>query len=398
MKLTTASIRTLSIPAGKSEAIYFDDDVPGFGIRIRDGGSRGYVFQYKLGTKQRRIALGPLSAIDLSKARDNAKDLYAKVRLGQDPAGEKAEAKAKAGRTFDTAIEDYLTIKKKSYAAQTFLDAARHLRTDAKTLHRLNVEKISRADIAGVLSTVRNNSGEVTGNRVRATLSGFFSWAMGEGMCDANPVVGTNRAEEKPRKRVLTPAELRIIWQALPDDHYGAILKLLALTGQRASEVADLRWSEIKGKTILLPEERTKNGRAHSVPLSNKASTIIGEQKERADRDLIFGDGEGGFSGWSKCKERLDAAIKEQVGKALPHWTPHDFRRSFATHAAEIGIQPHIIEAVLNHVSGHKAGVAGIYNHATYEPEKRAALDRWAEQLLAWVEGRESKVTALRRA
>src|SRR5262249_38663222 len=117
-------------------------------------------------------------------------------------------------------------------------------------------------------------------------------------------------------------------------------------------------------------------------------------------RKFIFGVGKGPFSGWSKSKEQLDERIAEaNGGKPLEHWTHHDLRRSFVTHAAERGIiQPHIIESIINHISGHKGGVAGIYNKATYQPERRAGLIKWAEQLLAWVEGRESNVTTLRRA
>ena len=102
------------------------------------------------------------------------------------------------------------------------------------------------------------------------------------------------------------------------------------------------------------------------------------------------------FSGWGKCKDALDEAIAKTTGKPLPHWTPHDLRRTAATVMAEIDVEPHIIEAVLNHVSGHKAGVAGIYNRASYEVKKRTALCRWAEHLAAIIEGRESNVTALR--
>jgi len=270
---------------------------------------------------------------------------------------------------------------------------------------------------------VRNNNGAVTGNRVRATLSAFFSWAMGEGLADTNPVIGTNRTEEKPRDRVLAPAELRAIWNALPDDHFGAIMKLLALPGQRAGEIAGLRWDEIKGKTIALPGERTKNHRPHTVPLSDAAAAIIAAQPRRAGTDgkpryLIFGLGEGPFSGWSNAKEALDAAIAEVEGRALPHWTPHDLRRTMATYiggglppvqfeslpeadksvAKGLGVQPHVIESVLNHVSGFKAGVAGTYNRSTYEPEKRQALDLWADHLLAIVAGSQSNVTTLQRA
>ena len=99
----------------------------------------------------------------------------------------------------------------------------------------------------------------------------------------------------------------------------------------------------------------------------------------------MFGRDDTGFQGWSKAKEKLDERMAK-AEKALPHWTPHDIRRSVATHMAEIGIQPHIIEAVLNHVSGHKAGIAGIYNRATYAYEKAQALELWARHVMALVE------------
>jgi integrase len=108
--------------------------------------------------------------------------------------------------------------------------------------------------------------------------------------------------------------------------------------------------------------------------------------------------GERGFSGWSKCKERLDERITKAAGRPLPHWTLHDLRRTCATRMADLAILPHVIEAVLNHVSGHKSGVAGIYNRALYEPEKRQALALWTDRVMALVDGRSSNVTVLKRA
>ena len=221
---------------------------------------------------------------------------------------------------------------------------------------------------------------------------------MGEGLVEANPVIGTNRSEETSRERVLDPAELRLIWNALRDDDTGAILKLLMLTGQRAGEIAGLRWSEIRDDAIVLPGERTKNHRPHTVPLSQAARDIIAKQQRREGRDLIFGRA-GRYNGWSYGTAAINKRVAEVAGRSLPHWTPHDLRRSFATHASKLGIQPHIIEAILNHVSGFRAGVAGIYNNLNpYNAEKRTALALWADHLLAIVEDRESNVAPLRRA
>jgi integrase len=397
MKLTASAIRSLTLPKGKLDYIEFDDAIPGFGLRIRDGGSRTWIFQYKLGSKQRRIVLGKATALPADKARDLAADHHAAVHLGRDPAGERAAARASAAETFETAVRLFLEHQKARLRPRSYPDVERHLLVHAKALHGLQLAKVARRDIASCITTVAQNRGAVTGNRVRTSLSSLFAWAMQQGLVDGNPVIGTARNQERPRDRVLEPAELRLIWNALGADDFGNIIKLLALTGQRASEIAGLCWSEVRDDLIVLSGERTKNHRPHTVPLSGAARAILDAQTRRPRRDLVFGNGEGPFSGWSNCKERLDERIAEAAGKPLPHWTPHDLRRTAATRMADIGIQPHIIEAVLNHVSGHKGGVAGIYNRSTYDPEKRAALNLWAEQLLAWVEGRESNVTPLRR-
>jgi integrase len=195
---------------------------------------------------------------------------------------------------------------------------------------------------------------------------------------------------------VLTDAELRTIWKACGDDDYGAVVKLLVLTGQRANEIGELHWDEVHDEQILLPGERTKNGRAHVIPLSDTAKDILGKIESKS-RTYVFGRDDSGFQGWSKAKERIDARIAK-AGKPLEHWTLHDLRRTAATRMADLGVQPHIIEAVLNHASGHKGGVAGIYNRATYDKEKRAALNLWAEHVLATVEGRKAVVVPLKRA
>lgn len=166
-------------------------------------------------------------------------------------------------------------------------------------------------------------------------------------------------------------------------DQFSDIVRLLILTGQRREEIGGLRWSEVdldRG-LIALPAERTKNRREHIIPLSPLARAIVERQprctERDTERDPIFGIGLGGFSGWSDCKAKLDA------GLSIAQFRLHDLRLTCATGMADLGVQPHVIEAVLNHVSGHKAGVAGIYNRATYEKEKRETLDRWAQHVEA---------------
>jgi integrase len=419
VKLTATNIHTLKITNGKDEQIHFCDDRPGLGLRLRRTGGRTLIYQYgrqiekatdnKCPTnKSPKVKICTVGgAMDFGEAVKVYKNLYARVQLGEDPASDKAKKKTAASKTFGAILPKYLAHKRETLRPRPYADVERHLLIHAKPLHPLQLRQdiaIWRQDIAAVITGVAMNSGAPTGKNVRSSLSGFFTWALGQGLLDVNPVAFTIQFSSRSRERVLAPAELRLIWNALANDHYGSIIKLLALTGQRAGEIAGLCWSEVdlEKNAILLPGERTKNHRPHLVPLSAPARAIIAAQPRRVSadgklRDLIFGLGERAFSGWSNCKERL-ARITDVNGAPLPHWTPHDLRRSFVTHASELGIaQPHIIEAVVNHVSGHKAGVAGIYNRASYEREKRHALDLWADQLLAWVENRDTSVTALRR-
>jgi integrase len=187
--------------------------------------------------------------------------------------------------------------------------------------------------------------------------------------------------------------ELAAVWRACDASAHGAVVRLLILTGQRRTEIGGLRFGEIGNGAIVLPRSRTKNKRPHAIPLSAPAQAILAGWPAQGS-DFVFGPQP--FSSWSRGKSLLDAALA-QAGAQLAPWTLHDLRRSAATGMAEIGIAPHIIEAILNHISGHKAGVAGVYNKAAYEKEKRAALAMWADHVMAAVEDRDATVVPMRR-
>jgi integrase len=221
---------------------------------------------------------------------------------------------------------------------------------------------------------------------------------MGRGLLEQNPVIGTQVAPEQSRTRVLSIGAPAAVWRGCDDNAYGAIVKLLILTGQRREEIGGLRSGEICGDydAIAPPPTRTKNKQAHLVPLSATAHAILAGQPA-ALRAFVF-DPKGRaapFTSWSRGKSLLDAALA-QAGVKLKPWTVHDLRRSVATGMAELGVAPHIVEAVLNHASGHKAGVAGVYNRATYVPEKRAALVLWADHVMAAVESGTATVVPMR--
>jgi integrase len=377
MRLTNEAISTLTVPPGKAEIIAFDDSLPGFGIRIRKGGSRRYIFQYKTGGINRRVTF---KETDARRARKAAEKLAARVTLGGDPALEKQDVRNAAGDTFQRCMGEYLARVTKRRES-TLREIKRHLLRNLHPLHRHHIKAIDRRKIAEQLSRLTVENGPVQSNRTRASLSAFFNWCLGQGYVDSNPVLQTNKNDEIARERVLGDSELRAVWKALPAGDYGDAVKLLILTAQRREEIARLRWDEINltnkdsenipARSIRLSGNRTKNGRPHIIPLSALALAILKAREN--GRDHVFGI-TAGFSAWSRAKKQLDGLLN------LKPWTIHDLRRSAVTGMAEkCKVKPHVIEAVINHVSGHKGGIAGVYNRASYEPEKREALGLWAK-------------------
>ncbi len=403
--MASASITIRAVQALAPGDVLWDgghkEAVRGFGVR-RQLDQASYILKYRVFGRQRFFTIGPHgSPWTPEKARREAKRLLGVVADGKDPADTKVEASLQAADTLRKITDQYLGVAKKKQRPRTYSEIARYLLITWKPLHSLSVFKISRRHIATRVADIEVKNGAVSAARARTALSTLFNWAIREGLdIPANPVHGTNRPEQpKSRERVLSDVELAEIWKACRDDDYGRILRLLILTAQRRDEVGGMQWSELDtaAEQWMLPSARTKNHREHVLPLVPAALTLL--PPRRADRDHVFGDGprrEGdqhrGFSGWSKSKAALDerilAARKTVDADAtpLPRWTVHDLRRTAATVMADrLGVLPHIVEAILNHVSGHRGGVAGIYNRARYQAEMRAALELWTEHLFAIV-------------
>jgi integrase len=387
MKLTDKAVSGLKLINGKSELLVFDETLPGFGVRLRAGGKRSWVVQYRNGQQQRRLSLGTIETIDAAEARKRAKAALARAQLGQDPQAEKAAARAPKipELTLQDLIERYLAAATRKLKASTYAGVVLHLRKHWKPLHSQEVRNLERRHISAEIGRIAESSGLYGANRSRAALSGLFAWAIGEGLANANPVVGTNKAiDEVPRDRVLTPAELALVWQHAGPGDYGAIVRLLILTGQRREELGGMLWNELNldGALWSIDASRTKNALPHDVPLAPAAVAILRGLKPRKDRDLVFGASAGPFQGWSSAKAALDERIAKTKKEEAKPWRLHDIRRTAATALGDqLGVLPHVVEAILNHISGHKAGVAGIYNRSVYAAEKRAALNAWAGRI-----------------
>jgi len=356
--------------------LLWDTAVVGFGAR-RQRRDAFYLLRYRLNGRQRFLTIGRHgSPWTPDTARGEAKRMLGIVAARGDPATERQ----RSAETFGPEVERYLERKRAAMKPRAYTEVERHLLNHAKPLAKLGLAEIDRRAIALRLAEVELASGPVARNRVRSSLSAFFAWAIREGLAEINPVAGTGKASEAVRERVLSEGELAAIWAALGEDQFGEIVRLLILTGQRREEIGGLRWSEVDFDRglIALPPERTKNKRLHELPLSSAARAVLERQPRRSERDLVFGLRQGGFSGWSDRKARLDACVP------MASWRLHDLRRTAATMMADrLGVLPHIVEAILNHVSGHRAGVAGIYNRARYLDAMRDALERWADHVTA---------------
>jgi integrase len=379
-----SDVHKLPVPR-EGEHAYYDshekEGVTGLVLRIRPSGSRTFQFYYRYNGKQKRIGLGDARTTTLEDARKAARKHRVALDNHEDPSIAKLTKKAQAGLTLEKVIGSYLEHCRGELKPTSLTEVTHYLNNRWQALHGLPVSRVTRAVVAEQLGSISTKYGKVSANRARGVLSACFAWAIGQGLCENNPVIGTNKNKEKPRERVLSDDELVKIWNASPDSEYGRILRLLMLTGCRRDEIGELKWSEVIGlgtadAHIALPAARTKNGRDHIVPLSSLAVEVLMEQPRILGRDAIFGRSQRGYSGWDKAKKRFNDGCKIKE-----HWTQHDLRRTAATRMADIGVQPHIIEAALNHVSGHKASVAGIYNRSTYATEKREALTRLAAHL-----------------
>jgi integrase len=401
MRLDTKTTSNLALPDGKTEQIFWDSELRGFGLRLRRRGDRlhrSWIAQYRVNGRTRRPKLGSAETLLAHEARAAARKVLAGAALGGDPQQEKQTRRRAATRVFSAVVGSYLEARRTELRANSFRSVKRYLTGPYfKPLHVIGVSEITHADVAACIRTIEQTRSAITAGCARRALSTLFAWAIAEGLMGPrpiNPVVGTRQpAGSVPRDRVLTNAELVAIWNATASDaYYSKIVRLLMLLASRPAEIGGMRWAELNldTGTWSLPKQRSKNHRAHEIVLSKPALAIIRSVEQQPGRDCLFG-AHVGFKQWWTAKLMLD----RQLGDQVKPWRLHDVRRSVATGMADIGIMPHVIEQVLNHQSGHRAGVAGIYNRARYDREVTAALVRWSEHLLALVEGRASNIVAL---
>jgi integrase len=399
MKFTKRNIDALSREIGADDYVMWNEDLPAMGIRLR-GDRQVYIDKPRVNGRLVTNTIGDVRKLSLEKAIKIAQQHFAEARLGIHAAGDKAKARAAAKQTLGATADRYLQIKQRTLRASTYKAAVRYFTVHWAPLRSRPLDGVGRRDIAMRLQELTAQNGRTAAARARDHLSTMYAWAIGEGLCDANPVIGTNDPEAgiASRDRTMTDRELTAVWNACGDDEFGRIIKLLILTGCRRQEIGGLRWSEIDFETgvLTLPKERTKNGRILQLPLPPAALDILRAIPRRpnggAPSEYVFG--REGFTSWGVMTIKLNKRIAT-AGVPVVGWRIHDLRRTFRTGIGRLGVPPHVAELCINHV---RQGMIGVYDRHNYQTEIGDALKTWSDHVTAVVQGRKRKLVPMKRS
>jgi integrase len=399
MRLTVKNVEALRPRAGRFEVP--DSHMTGLYLSVMPSGHKSWVVRYRHHRQSRKLTLGGYPQIDLKTARTLAAKALRWVAEGVDVAQEKIIARASQRDSIESAVEQFLERHvRRSNRPRTAQETERLLRRHVLPRWRgRTVHEITRRDVLDLLDHVVDDGAPIVANRVLAAVRKFFNWALSRDIITASPCAGVKPpSAERARDRVLSDDELKRVWHAADKmgGPFAALVKLLAITGQRRDEIARMRWAEIdiEKRLLILSGERTKNGRPHEVPLSTEAlATLDSISRIEGSPLVITTSGIAPVSGFSKSMRRLRALLPPEMS----HWTLHDLRRTCASGMARLGINLPVIEKCLNHTSGSFAGIVGVYQKHSFADEKRAALEAWGSFVAALVGNKPTKVLPLRR-
>lgn len=384
-----------------------DGATPGLFLIVQPTGAKSWAYRYRspLDGRTRKLTIGKAMAFSLAEARASAREAAHMVAKGQDPGELRKLQKVQAENTSDTLaflLDEFISRHvERNNKGSTAKEVKRLIATELRPAWGdRKIGTISKADAVQILDRLVDRGAEITANRTLALIRKFFNWAIERGLLETSPVRGMKApTPEKSRERVLGDYELDLLWQASSASGiFGQAIRTMLLTGQRRGEVSGMCWSELdltsSDCSWSIPAARTKNSRAHIVPLSAATVAVLLELPRIKGSPFVFtSTGEAIISGWSKAKLALDrrmhAIARERASRrgldaekvSIPSWRLHDLRRTAASGMARLGQPVHVVEALLNHKSGSVSGVAAVYNRYDYAAEKRRAADVWARHL-----------------
>lgn len=409
MKLTAATVDKMQ-PSDRRQEIP-DSLCTGLYLTVQPSGKKGWQIRYRHGGVHRRMTLGAYPVLSLADARQRARDALAAASEGKDPAAEVKAAKAPKPEDERDKIKTLMCQYYKRHVSGLKSGDVVKRELDRFVVAAWgdrDIHSIAKRDVIDLLDGIADSGRVVTANRIRAYLNKFLNWAVERDVIPLSPATGVRPvAKEASRDRVLTDDEVRWFWQACEAEGFpwGPLGKFLLLTGQRLNEAAQITEGEIHGDLWRLSADRTKNGRAHDVPLTASARKVLDEVERIEGKPCFYFTTTGGtpVSGFFKARATLASAMEQIAAKErgepveIPRWTFHDLRRTGATGMARLGIAVRVTEAVLNHVSGTGGGIVAVYQRHDYAAEKRDALDAWSRFVTELVEGRAANVVRISR-
>lgn len=383
------------LQAGAKDIFLWDNELRGFGVRVTSKGAKSYVFQFRMGGREspsRRYTIGRHgSPWTPQTARKEAERVAILVRQGIDPVQADHERRMQAiDLAFESYVETFVQLYLQKRWKQWPLGAGVLRREAVPVLRRKPLPAIRRSDLSLIWDRLQDRP--AIARLTHATLRKMFRWAVSRGDLERSPLEGVEPPPPVPsRDRVLSDEELSLIWRGSGElgFPFGPLLQLLILTGQRREEVASLDWKELDRHEALwtLPSVRAKNRKPHLVPLAFPAIDILDDisgDRRWPRAGLVFSTtGRTSPSGFSKAKKRLEEWMEERDREDREPWRLHDLRRTVATGLQRLGVRFEVTEAVLNHVSGARGGLAGVYQRHDWRDEKTAALNSWAAHVLA---------------
>jgi integrase len=400
--LTARSVEAAQPKAKRVE--YPDAGCPGLYLVVQPSGVKSWALRYRRPDgKSAKHTLGRAGedGLTLAAARHAAAALRLELEQGADPAPKRAPKAAyhpTTGDAVEAMVASFLELhaRRKNRASTAWASERIFNRLVLPTWRGRSVHEIRRRDVIALVEQVATDRPYLA-NRTLGALSKFFNWLVSRDVLAASPAIGVERPhKEQPRTRILAEDELRrLLLAAGSDNPFDRALWLLVLTGCRRNEVSQMRWSEIDADQRLrvIPSERAKNNRRHSVPLSTQAWRIIDAMPRFAECDYVFSvDGRGPIIGWAKAKTRLSG----KAGLAEENWRLHDLRRGSAAGMQRLGIRTEVIERALNHVSGVFRGIVGVYQVDRLDDEVRVALQAWGDQVERVVTGTPTQVVSIR--
>jgi integrase len=376
MLFTDRGVMSIRPVPGK-QIDYFDERMPGFGLRVSGSGRRSWIVIYRIGGRLRRLTLGPYPYLSLADARAKAKRAISDVVHGGDPAAAKqAERLAETFAEFAVEyLEKHAKVRKRSWR-----EDQRMLERDLLPAWRhIKVKDISRRDVRELLERVVERGSPMQANRLFALIRKMFNFGIQRDVIEHSPCTALSQPmPNRQRDRVLSEQEIRAVWKALERERplIAASFKLRLLTAQRGAEILSMRWEhlDLAAGWWTIPGELAKNGRSHRVPLSGAVLTVLDEVRRLSDggQELFPSPSRAGSMQYAqKAVERIRKA-------AGVEFTGHDLRRTAASHMTSMGISRLTVGKILNHV---ETGVTAVYDRHSYDREKRQALEEWGRRL-----------------